>query len=82
MLISEKITLFIAIWIIIMLFVVGDANLEIFFVLIFIGLLIAKEFTDRFTIAPLKHRMNIFLFIFLVVFLVFVGKRIISFLSI
>lgn len=76
--ISEKITLFIAAWIMIMLFITGDANLEIFFVLIFVGILIAREFTDRFTTAYLKQRMNIFIFIFITVFIVIVGQKIIN----
>lgn len=78
MLISEKITLFIAVWIMVMLIITGDANLEIFFVLIFVGVLIAREFTDRFTTANLKLRMNIFILVFIVVFLVIVGKKIIN----
>ena len=75
---SEKITLFVAAWILVALFITGDADLEIFFILIFIGMLIAREFTDRFTTVHLKHRMNIFIFVFIVVFIVLVGKRIIN----
>jgi len=82
MLISEKITLFIAAWIIIMLFATGDAAIEIFFVLIFIGILIAKELTYRFTVTQLKNRMNIFIFMFLIVFIAVVGKKIMDFISI
>ena len=78
MLISEKITLFIAAWITIMLFITGDGNLEIFFVLIFVGVLIAREFTDRFTTIHLKQRMNIFIFMFITVFIVIVGQKIIN----
>jgi len=77
-LISEKITLFIAAWITIMLFITGDGNLEIFFVLIFVGVLIAREFTDRFTTIHLKQRMNIFIFMFITVFIVIVGQKIIN----
>jgi len=77
-LISEKITLFIAAWVIVMLFAIGDADIEIFFVLTLIGLLIAKELTNRFTVSQLKNRINIFIFVFLIAFIAFVGKRIIS----
>lgn len=82
MLMSEKITLFIILWIIIMLFITGDAALEMFFILIFLGLIIAKELTDRYTVAHLKIRMNLFVLVFLLVFIVFMGKKIISFLVI
>ena len=78
MLISEKITLFITAWIIVMLFATGNAAIEIFFALIFIGLLIAKELTDRFTVSNLKIRMNLFILVFLLIFISFVGKKIIS----
>ena len=78
MLISEKITLFIAVWVMVALFITGDADLEIFFILILIGMIIAREFTDRFTTVHLKHRMNIFIFVFIVVFIVLIGKRIIN----
>ena len=82
MLMPEKITIFVAIWTIIMLFASGDAGLEIFIILVFIGLLIAKELTDRFTTLQIKRRMNIFIFIFLLFFIAAVGKKIMDFVSI
>ena len=75
---SEKITLFVAVWILVALFITGNADLEIFFVLIFVGMLIVKEFTDRFTTVHIKHRMNVFICVFAIVFIVIVGKKIIS----
>ena len=79
---SEKITLFVAVWIIVALFITGNADLEIFFVLIFVGMLIVKEFTDRFTTVHIRHRMNVFIYIFAIVFIVIIGKKIISLLDI
>jgi len=81
-LIAEKITIFIAAWIIVMLFVTGDADIEVFIILIFIGLLIAKEFTDRFTTTQLKYRMNIFIGMFLIIFVAAVVKKIMTFVNI
>ena len=78
---SEKITLFIAAWVTIMLFVTGDGNIEIFIILTFIGLLIAKELTNRFTTVQLKNRMNIFICAFLVIFVVVVGRRVVTFIE-
>lgn len=75
---SEKITLFITIWVIIALFITGDSNLEIFLVLVLIGMLITREFTDRFTTIHLRHRINIFIIVFSLIFIVFVGKKILS----
>ena len=82
MLMSEKITLVIAGWVLLVLFITGDANLEIFFILIFIGVLIVRELTDVFTTVNLKDRMNIFIYLFILVFIVIVGKKIISVLAI
>lgn len=82
MLISEKITLAIAGWILVVLLITGEANLEIFFILIFIGVLIIRELTDVFTTINLKDRMNMFIYIFLLIFIVIVGKNIISIISI
>ena len=58
MFISEKITLFMAAWMVIIFFLTIDALFEIFFILIFIGFLIVKVFTDRYTITTLRIRMN------------------------
>ena len=82
MLISEKITLFMAIWMVIIFFLTINAILEIFFILIFIGLLIVKVFTDRYTLTPLRIRLNILIFLFFIVFILLITKRIISILNI
>jgi hypothetical protein len=79
---SEKITLFVAMWIIVALFITGDADLEVFFVVVLVGMLIIKEFTDRFTTVLIRHRMNIFILVFIIVFIALVGKKIISLLNI
>ena len=75
---SEKITLFVAVWIIVALFITGDADLEVFFVVILVGMLIAREFTDRFTTIHLKQRMNIFILMFITVFMVLATRKIIN----
>lgn len=82
MLLSEKITVIIALWIIIVMIITGEGNLEIFFILIFIGVLIIRELTDVFTSINIKDRMNLFIYIFLLIFMVIVGRKIMSILSI
>ena len=79
MLLSEKITLFMALWTVIIFFLTIDAILEIFFILIFFGILIVKVFADRYMLTPLRTRINILIFLFLIVFCFFIGKRILSF---
>ncbi|MFH1013719.1 MAG: hypothetical protein V1769_04335 [Thermoplasmatota archaeon] len=82
MLLSEKITIIISLWIIFVLLVTGKGNLEIFFILTFIGVLIIRELSDVFTTENLKGRMNLFIYLFIIVFMVIVGKKIIGIISI
>lgn len=82
MLLSEKITLAIACWILLVLLITSELNIEIFFILIFIGVLIIRELTDIFTTTNIKERMNLFIYIFLIIFLVIVGKKIMTVISI
>lgn len=82
MLMSEKITLFIAGWILFVLIITGDENLEIFFILIFIGVLIIRELTDMFSSTNLRDRMNIFIYIFLIIFMVIVGKKVLTIIAV
>ena len=82
MLFSEKIALVITVWVLIVFIITGDADLEIFFILIFIGVLIIRELTDVFTTINLKDRMNILIYIFIIIFIIIVGKKIINILGI
>jgi hypothetical protein len=81
-LISEKITLVLAVWILVALIITSDKDLEIFFVLIFIGILIARQLMDVYTTTILKDRMNIFIYLFLIIFIIIVGKKIITILGV
>ena len=78
MITSEKITLAIALWILLALLLTNDTDLELFFVLIFIGVLIIRALTDVYITTTLKHRMNILIYIFLAVFIAIVGNKIIT----
>lgn len=82
MLMSEKITLFIAGWILFVLIITGDENLEVFFISIFIGVLIIRELTDVFSSTNLRDRMNIFIYIFLIIFMVIVGKKVLTIIAV
>ena len=79
---SEKITIILSVWILFIFIITGDANLEIFFILIFIGILIVRELTDIFTTSGLKDRMNVFIYIFLIIFIVIVGRKILDILNV
>ena len=82
MLLSEKLTLIISLWIIFILLITGSGNYEIFFILIFIGVLIIRELSDVFTTENLKGRMNLFIYIFIIIFIVIVGKKIMGSISV
>ena len=79
---SEKITLVLSIWILLIFVITGDANLEIFFILVFIGILIVRELTDVFTTSNLKDKMNLFIYIFIIIFIIIVGRKIIDILNV
>ena len=79
---SEKISLVFIAWVLVVLFLTGDADLEIFFILLFIGILIIRELTDVFIPGDLKDRMNTFIYIFIIIFIVIVGKKVITILGI
>ena len=75
---SEKITLAITLWILFLFLITDDTGLEIFFVLIFIGILIIKEFTDIYTTKKFKLRMNIFICVFLLIYVFAIAQKILS----
>jgi len=78
---SEKITVIFTTWTLAMLFLTGDENLEIFFVLIFIGVLITRQLTDVYAPGNLKDRMSTFIYLFVIIFIIIVGKKIITILG-
>ena len=77
---DAQITLGIVAWILLMFFItgLGEANLQIFFISIFIGLLMIAEISDNFTAIHLKNRLSIFISVFLIAFIVIIITKIIS----
>lgn len=82
MLISEKILLAITIWILFLFLVTGNTDLEIYFILIFTGVLIVKELTDIYVTKKFRLRMNIFIFAFLLIYVLIISQKIINILDI
>jgi hypothetical protein len=76
---SEKITLVMIVWMLVMFFMTGEEDLEVFFVLMLIGMLLVREFADDFITVHLKHRMDGFIYVFLIIFIVITGEILISF---
>jgi len=79
---SAKITLIITLWILLVLLITQDTDLELFFVLIFIGVLIIRALADVFIPKTLKFRMNLIIYGFIIVFIVIVGNKIITILTV
>ena len=80
-LISNTITLALLIWIVFLFFITNDTEIEVFFVLILIGMLIVRELTDELTTVRLKHRIDGFILIFLLAFILMIGEKIINVLN-
>lgn len=56
-------------------------SLEVFFVLILLGILVLRQLTDMFTSGPLKDRMNFFIYTFLFIFSIIVVRKIVLILN-
>ena len=82
MLTSERLMFIIALWILAALIVTGETDFELFFVLIFIGILMIRALTDVFIPKPLKFRMNLIIVVFLIGFIAIIGNKIITIVNI
>lgn len=82
LIISEKITLLIIIATVFLFLITNPADIEIFLVLLYLCLLIIKELIDEFTPLYMKRRLNIFIMIFFVIFIIIIAERIITILDI
>jgi hypothetical protein len=81
MLITEKIILFMCIWISVSLLITNELQFEIFLILILIGFVIIKEITNPFIVGKIKFKLNFFILIFLIVFSLVIFNRIIGYVT-
>jgi hypothetical protein len=79
--ILDKITILLAIWTIILLFILGDVDFEVYFIIVLLGFLFIVESTERFITTKVKQRLRILLIVFIVIFMVFAVKKVITFLG-
>lgn len=75
--ISLKLTISIILYIIFLYFLT-EADLELFLILIFLGVLIIKAILDDYIPQLVKMRMNVFLFAFFIIFIILIIKRIMN----
>jgi len=74
--VSEKIASALILWIIFVYFVTGVDNIDIFLILVYLGILIVKVFSTGKIPGPIKHRINVFSVIFLFIFILIVFRKI------
>lgn len=76
---SNRISIVLILWT--LLLYVITADLEIYFILIFIGVLITRELTDLYTSNMYKKLLNAYIVIFLFTYIVLITQKIIEILS-
>ena len=81
MLLSEKLTLIIILMTTIILIISGDNPLELFFIMILIGVLILRELIETIASSDLKDRINFFIYAGLIIFIVIIVEKIIYILA-
>jgi hypothetical protein len=81
MLISEKIILFMSLWIAFSIIITNESQIEIFFILILFGFVIIKEIANPFIIGKIKLKLNLFILFFLIIFSIVIVNRIIEYLN-
>ncbi len=73
---SNRISIALILWA--LLIYVLTKDIEVYFILIFIGILITREITDRYTSNIYKKRLNAYIIIFLFTYIVLISQKIIE----
>ena len=76
---SNKISIVLILWTLLLIVFITD--IEVYFALIFLGILIAREIADFHTSNMYKKRLNAYIIIFLLVYIVLISQKIIEYLS-
>lgn len=76
---NDRITIVLISWTLLLYLITAD--IEIYFVLIFLGILITKEMTDIYTTNTFKHRLNAYIIIFLFIYIILISQKIITILQ-
>ena len=75
----NTICLILILWTLFVFVVVND--LEIYIILLFIGILISREITDQYISNTYKMKLNIYILIFLVTYIILISQKIIQILQ-
>lgn len=82
MIISQKIAASLTVWTAIWVVIVGSHDIELFGILLLIGLLISRELTSTYTDQETGVRMDALIFIGIILFVVVISHRVLSILGI
>lgn len=75
---KNHIILAMSLWVIFLFVITGNSPPEIYFLMIAIGITAIKELTNEIITPELKKKLNIFVFLFFLIFLAIVTQKIIS----
>ena len=78
LLFSEKLTFLLSILILFVFLITDTSSLELFFILIYLGLLIIKELTKDFTPTYLERKLNMFVIGFFIIFIIIIISRVMT----
>jgi len=78
---SDKIAIILIFWTLLLFVITSGNQVEIFFILIFIGFLITRELTDDLATITLKHRLDGYIIVFLLAYVFVISEKIINILS-
>jgi hypothetical protein len=78
---SIKIALVLIVWTLLLYNITGENQVEIFFILVFIGFIIVRELTENHSTISIKHRLDGFIIIFFLAYAILVSEKIINILA-
>ncbi len=76
---TNRIGIVLILWTLLLFIITAD--IEIYFILIFIGILITRELTDLYTSDYFKKRLNAYIILFLFTYIFLIGQKIIEIIS-
>jgi DNA-directed RNA polymerase subunit RPC12/RpoP len=76
---TNRIGIVLILWTLLLFIITAD--IEIYFILIFIGILITRELTDLYTSDYFKKRLNTYIILFLFTYIFLIGQKIIEIIS-
>ncbi len=79
--VSQKLAISMTIWTAVVLTLIGDRSVELFVILILIGLLISRELSSIYIRRSIADRLDIFIQVGIVIFIGIVMRRILSILE-